>query len=410
MVSTKLLSVFIFLYILLLIPTIHADDTTNFYITNISDLKFYPSEMKDINITISNLGRKNTVSVSVEILTNGTSFVQAIGSHRINIGNMRPQESKTVQFSLSIDEAAYIGVYTIPLKITYLNPQMNPVTELLGFGIRIEGTQNLANIDVVAIDLEPKVVEPGKNFSIKMRLSNKGGEPADNLRIVLDSKSPFASIGADQEIIIKSLMPDESATAKFDVGVDMRAMSGLYDMPFVLGYESRNFRFYKNTSFGIPIQGKPDIMVQEIITEPTKIEPGTQGLLTIKLVNTGTERAEDVYLKISGSEGLLTETHGFIGRIDGGALDTITFGIFVDPKIRSGVYGLTMEIFYKDREGQEYTTSKINELSVYKKPSKLKYVAIPLVLIIISVIFILLFGMLRAVIEEKKRGKNDGSS
>lgn len=381
----RLIFVWAFVSILSL-GLVHADSNSEFFITNVSPEEFSPSDLKLLNVTIKNIGSGSATGVTLETRINETSPIKIVGQSKQYFGYVGPRKEATLQFRLYVDEAAPKGIYEIPFLVSWKVEGLIPVQKpygteytnkksvMVNSWVRIVGSRNLAKLDVLNITMIPEVVKPGDTFDLGLTLKNVGGEPADSINVKLLPTPPFTPIGDDAETYLGSLDPDKTHDITFKINVDIAAPSRQYTMNFITIYESRNIRFRKNGSFGILVKGSPTIYIQEIILEPSKLEPDTEGLLMIRIINTGTERAEDVKIRIIGANNILTETYHFIGEVGINKVETASFGIYVDPSLKKGVYGLNIDITYKDRFENRYSTSKIQEVSIFPSDSILVYI------------------------------------
>lgn len=237
--------------------------------------------------------------------------------------------------------------------------------ETLSFGIKVKGESKEAKIDVINVTTIPKVVNPGTEATLEIKLKNIGHTTINLLNVRLIAESPFTPVNSDLDEYITELKPSEIAIAYFNIAIDRSATSSCYEIPLILEYEDEFGSSKKNTSIGIPVKGAPKILLQETILEPNKLTADTEGLFMIRVINTDTESAEEVKIRISGAEDILTEEHQFIGEITPGESQTATFGIYVDKEAEIGKHGLKISISYKDKFGTSYSNFKIYEISLF---------------------------------------------
>jgi len=138
------------------------------------------------------------------------------------------------------------------------------------------------------------------------------------------------------------------------------------------------------------VKGEPRIFIQETVLEPSKLTTATDGLFMIRLINTGTESAEDTKIRISGADDILSEEHQFIGEIAPDKSQTAIFGVAVDEEAKIGKHGIMMNISYKDKYGTSYANSKVYEISIYAAepliPSVYIYIYAFIVIVVLSII------------------------
>jgi len=398
-IMVQMKRVFYILMILLLLLSIvitvgiaEEDKGTNkFCITNIYPENLHPSEVSTVSITIKNIGTHSAYHVATEILVDDKSPVKVIGKAKKSVGytthSVSIDREVTVQYDFYIDKDAKATVYHIPMRVIWSDKPENGKfnNETLYFGIRVSGQSKEAEIDIFNVTTVPAEIEPGTKASLEIKLKNIGCLTISLLNVRLIAEDPFTPLDSDLEKYIAELKPGETTTAYFNIAVDSEAPSSCYEIPLILEYEDEFGSYQKNTSIGIPVKGNPKVLIQEIILEPSKLTTGTEGLFMIRVINTGTESAEDAKIRISGAGDILTEEHQFIGEIAPGDSQTATFGVSVDEEAEIGKHGLKMSISYEDKFGTSYSNSKIYEISIFSSepfiPMEYIYALIAIVLL-----------------------------
>lgn len=351
-----------------------------FVITEVSPSEFYPSEVKTINITLQNIQEYPVYNLTFKIdpkEAEPIKFIDELMKHYK--GGLYPDEKYTLQYKIYIKDTLEKGVYYVPLVVMWSTLQYGVVTlvqEDLYVGIEVVENPKDFKIDITDI-IAPTNIKAGDTFIVKINIKNVGKKKVGSIIAKLELPPRFASIGSDTEEYVESLEPNSSAETVFNLQVDKQAISQLYNLDFTLEYKDENNRVQeKNSSFGIMVDENPPVDIQDIILEPTKLTPGTDGLLMIQVINAGTNKIKNVKISIYGGENLLLQSHNFIGEISPGNSETTSFGVYVNPdkikipeKIKIKRYGLNIQISYEDIIGNSYTKSKIYTLSVIKESS-----------------------------------------
>jgi len=367
---------------------------SKFCITNISPIEFRPAESSTISIAIKNIGNRSAYHVATEILIDDTSPVKVIGKAKKSVGHFTHHSigmgrEATVQYEIYVDKYAEIGVYYVPLRVIWSDKpekEGNMSREILNIGIRVIGCAKEAKIDILNVTTVPEVLKPGQEGVLKIQLKNIGYSTINSLKVRLSAAPPFTPIESDLEEYIATLNQNETVVVNFNVGVDRQAESKYYELNLQLEYEDETARVnLENSTIGIKVKGRPTIYIQEIILEPSKLTRGTSGLFMVRLINAGTEDAEDVKIRIAQKK-ILSEMHQLIGEIAPGKSETATFGINVDPKAKIGKYGLGIDISYKDKFGNQYSEFKIYDISIFPKkrliPKRYLYVLIGIMILL----------------------------
>lgn len=397
-------AVFLFSMIVVLISLISitaaASENNKFCITKIYPENLRPSEVSTVTITLKNIGTRSAHYVATEILVDDKSPVKVIGRAKKSVSyttqSIGIDREVTVQYDFYIDKDAEATVYHIPLRVTWSDELEDPrfKNETLYFGIRVSWQSKEAEIDVLNVITVPAEIKPGTEASVEIKLKNIGGTAISSLNVRLIAEHTFTPVGSDLDEYISELKPGETATACFNVAVDSSAPSLCYEIPLILAYGDEFGSHVKNTTIGIPVKGAPRLFIQEIILEPSKLITDTEGLFMIRVINTGTESAEDVKIRIAGADDILTEEHQFMGEILPGESQTATFGVSVDEEAEIGKHGLKISISYEDMFGTSCPpTSKIYEVSIFASnpfiPPEYIYALIAIVVLSIIVYIII---------------------
>jgi hypothetical protein len=378
--------------------------TNKFCITYIYPETLHPSEVSTVSITLKNIGSESAYYVATEILVDEKSPVpvKLLGRAKKSIetsssfNSLGSDREAVVGYDFYVDKDAGATVYHIPLRITWSEELENPrfKNETLYFGIRVSGHSKESEIDVLNVTTVPAKIEPGTKASLEIKFKNIGYSTCSRLNARLHAEYPFTPLDSDLNEYIDELKPGETATAYFTIAVDSSASSSCYEIPLILVYNDEFGSHVKNTTIGISVKGAPRIFIQEIILEPTKLTTDTEGLFMIRLINTGTESAEDTKIRISGADGILTEEHQFIGEIAPGESQTATFGVAVGEETEIGKHGLMISISYEDKSGTSYSNSKIYEISIFAAepfiPPEYIYALIAIAVVSIILYFILM--------------------
>ncbi|MHC1635833.1 MAG: COG1361 S-layer family protein, partial [Candidatus Methanospirareceae archaeon] len=394
--------------ILLSIPSSHicvcayaAGVENRFCITSIHPQTLQPADISTVSITLKNIGAHSAYHVATEIIIDEKSPIKVLGRAKKDVAlSIGADREITVQYDFCVDRNANATVYYIPIRVIWSEeleeePEETEIhQETLFFGIRVSGQPKEAEVDIVNVTTVPPEIKPGTEASLKIEIENIGHSTINSLTVILLMEYPFTPLYSDPEEHIDVLKPGERTTVSFNIAVDIFARSSFYKIPVILKFEDDFGSHEKNTSVGVLVKGEPKVLIQEITLEPPKLSTGTDGLFMIRLINTGTESAEDTKIKIFGGENILTEEHQFIGEVAPGESQTATFGISVSEDAKIGKYGLKISISYKDKFGRNYSNSKIYEVSIFPAepfiPMKYVYAFIAILILSTIIYFLIL--------------------
>jgi len=215
--------------------------------------------------------------------------------------------------------------------------------------------------------IAPERVMVGGNFVADLTVHNVGELDSVVGILSLNATEPFAVVGSGTVIDIGGLKVGGNRTFSVSFSVDLSARTGTYSIPYSLVYSDQNdYTFSSSGKLGVIVHGVPQVRIQDITVDPTQLNPAIDGTFTINLVNPGTENARDVTIKVLNGEELLTNSITYVGVIGRGNTKTIVFGIHVSPEASTGSRLLTIEISFKDVEGNAYSISKNYDVAVYE--------------------------------------------
>lgn len=346
-----------------------------FVITSVSPVEFYPSDVRTINITIQNI--YGYPAFGVTTLTDKNKADPIKFTHELKkyvADEIGPNQNFTVQYEVYIQDTVPRGTYYIPLTVFWSTVKDGTVKrqEDLYIGIKIIENPEVIKIGIVNITTIPENIKPGDTFGLKVTLRNIGNSKLNQIRALLDVRMPFSSVGSSTEQYISLLEPGQSEEVLFNLLVDKQTPSRLYNFNFTLEYRDYTNRLQsQHSSFGINVEEVSEAYIQDVILSRTTLNPGSEGIIMVKVANAGTNVIKNVRVTVFGGEKILTQTQNFIGIIRPGtsALETTSFGVRVDPEIEVGNYGLNININYDDVNGEHRSRSNLYIIKISEKNS-----------------------------------------
>lgn len=367
---------------------------TQFVVTDFSPLEFYPSDVKTINITVQNILPYSVYDVVTAIDPIEAEPLKFINQVQKYISSeIRPNQSFTVQFEISIKNEIPEGVYYIPLSMQWSSEAGGTMKsqKKLYIGIPVGQNPELIKIDMINITTIPEHIIPNNVFLLKIRLRNIGNDKLNQIRASLDVRMPFSSIGSGNEQYISSLEPDQSVEVVYNLQVDKQAVSQLYNFNFTFEYKDSSNRFHsQHSNFGVNVEELPTAYIQDVTLDPTTLNPSSTGLLLVQIANAGTNEIRNVRVAVFGGEKILTQTQNFIGIISPQKAETTSFGVHVDPEMELGKYGLNFQINYDDINGKHKSTSNMYIVRIDEEDSIIPISEKTLYNILYSIIFVIM--------------------
>jgi len=199
-------------------------------VLEISNIEFNdtvePGKTFLLSFDISNKGDSNARELRIE-LNKTTLFTTPGLTGEIIINELKSLESKNLNFLITINPDADIGIESIPITLSYYDDtKTNNYTESKNIGLKISG-----NIDFIVTVNSYKNFYYGHVGEVSVSLSNRGLAPAEYISV--NAYSDFGS----KEFYIGSLDPDDSET--INLPQDLSKASEKYPIHLTLEYKDK---------------------------------------------------------------------------------------------------------------------------------------------------------------------------
>ena len=194
------------------------------------------SEVMNFDVNVRNTGYKTAydVRVDMELSEDIAKFPFEIndGNYDRQMGNMNPDQTVAVPFSMAVREKAKSGYYPIKFKIRYRENENGnfaaPVEDT--FYVRVygkdeddsldseagENERTKARIIVDSFETDPAEIYAGQDFTLKVRMKNASNSiVASNILFTFESEtvsdSPvFTTVNGSNSVVVNSLAPGAS--------------------------------------------------------------------------------------------------------------------------------------------------------------------------------------------------------
>lgn len=214
--------------------------------------------------------------------------------------------------------------------------------------------------------IEPAQVRPGQEFTVHIEVYNNGSRAAENTMVIFPG-GVFLPVGENGHVFWQVPI-----NATFNASQKMRVPSsvsnGVQNLQVNLSandFSGAHYEFPQNLAVevigassgsGAPT-GKPEVLIEDIRTDPPVIAPGTPFTLTMVLANRGSRTA--INLKVVGDSTMVIPAHGGgvatydVLRID--TTTTLTLPLLLKPSKEGGRLGLPISLSYSDYSGGGYS-------------------------------------------------------
>lgn len=403
------------------------------------------SEVMNFDVNVRNTGYKTAydVRVDMELSEDITKFPFEIndGNYDRQMGNMNPDQTVAVPFSMAVREKAKSGYYPIKFKIRYRENENGnfaaPVEDT--FYVRVYGKEEDGSLDseagenertkariiVDSFETDPAEIYAGQDFTLKVRMKNASNSiAASNILFTFESEavsdSPvFTTVNGSNSVVVNSLAPGASDTLTIKFSSSPTAEQRSYTITINEQYDSPEFKNAKEAvKIAVGLKQEARLNTGTIEVMPDAISVGGESNVMFSINNTGKVMLYNVNAVFEADS--IQKNEAYVGNIEpgkSGNVDTMINGIA--PTTDDGKVKLS--ITYEDENGKVSTVEKEIQLMVNEDQSmdesnvddtwnsddvqpepsttdKLKHLAIP-----VGIVGVVLAAVILVVIRRKKK-------
>lgn len=403
------------------------------------------SEVMNFDVNVRNTGYKTAydVRVDMELSEDITKFPFEIndGNYDRQMGNMNPDQTVAIPFSMAVREKAKSGYYPIKFKIRYRENENGnfaaPVEDT--FYVRVygkdegdsldseagENERTKARIIVDSFETDPAEIYAGQDFTLKVRMKNASNSiAASNILFTFESEavsdSPvFTTVNGSNSVVVNSLAPGASDTLTIKFSSSPTAEQRSYTITINEQYDSPEFKNAKEAvKIAVGLKQEARLNTGTIEVMPDAISVGEESNVMFSINNTGKVMLYNVNAVFEADS--IQKNEAYVGNIEpgkSGNVDTMINGIA--PTTDDGKVKLS--ITYEDENGKVSTVEKEIQLMVNEDQSmdesnvddtwnsddvqpepsttdKLKHLAIP-----VGIVGVVLAAVILVVIRRKKK-------
>lgn len=403
------------------------------------------SEVMNFDVNVRNTGYKTAydVRVDMELSEDIAKFPFEIndGNYDRQMGNMNPDQTVAVPFSMAVREKAKSGYYPIKFKIRYRENENGnfaaPIEDT--FYVRVygkdeddsldseagENERTKARIIVDSFETDPAEIYAGQDFTLKVRMKNASNSiAASNILFTFESEtvsdSPvFTTVNGSNSVVVNSLAPGASDTLTIKFSSSPTAEQRSYTITINEQYDSPEFKNAKEAvKIAVGLKQEARLNTGTIEVMPDAISVGEESNVMFSINNTGKVMLYNVNAVFEADS--IQKNEAYVGNIEpgkSGNVDTMINGIA--PTTDDGKVKLS--ITYEDENGKVSTVEKEIQLMVNEDQSmdesnvddtwssddiqpepsttdKMKHLAIP-----VGIVGVVLAAVILVVIRRKKK-------
>jgi hypothetical protein len=185
--------------------------------------------------------------------------------------------------------------------------------------------------------------------------------------------------------MVGDLKGGDQMMVSFKVRFAPDAQAGTYILPLMVHYTYLYYAdqygqdtlqyFYKtkDVTLELPIRIQPEILLDVVSVDPGHITVGTDGFVTVQLLNRGNENGTDAVLMLApapNSPVIPSVGSVYIGDFPEGSVVTVPFKVAVSANGEAQNYPLNLTVFYKNENGNFVSSAPVViGIPVYRKIS-----------------------------------------
>jgi hypothetical protein len=243
----------------------------------------------------------------------------------------------------------------------------------------ISGSNELRPGDEVSLVLVVQNTGLNEFKFVQSGIVDRDDQPntAKFLTVTLQPGETPLTVKSDPQML-GDLAGASSKNAVFLVKVKADAPAGLYTLPVTLNYtylyaaeqygvDTISYT-YKTKELVIPVAVniRSELTIDVISSTPEHLNVGTEGYLTMKILNTGSETGSKAIVRItqSGTSPIIpTDSNVYIGDFPPGSVVDCRYKVAVSKTAERQTYPVDVAVIYQNSEG-DFVTSKADTIGV----------------------------------------------
>lgn len=255
------------------------------------------------------------------------------------------------------------------------------------YPIPVNVNSQYALIKKPAIRIErsvPESVVPGDRFNLTLTLINDGAATASDITVNVNATTRSITAATPQTYYFPAIPPGGQEAIDMQFLTDTETELGLQPILIAVTYLNADGSVFREASTaGVPIQGRADLGIASISTDPTLISVGDQISLIIRIENSGTGDANSARATIDGLP-LPGGKEAFMGTIEPENDAPAVFSLTADEE---GTFNYTLTITYTDDFGT-HTTQETLQMTVGRSNNSVLVIAVLAIVIVAAAVAI----------------------
>lgn len=225
-------------------------------------------------------------------------------------------------------------------------------------------------LTIRSYSVTPVQVRPGQEFTVTIEVYNNGSRAGENTMAVIPGGT-FLPVG-DNGHMFGQIQINQTFFVVQRMRVPAAISSGVQNLEVNLSandYEGNHYEFPQSISVEVvggtggsgAYNGKPQMLIEAVSTDPSVIVPGTPFTMTLRLTNHGSRSAVDLLVK-PDTEVVIPVQGSGVAAVDAVRIDevvTMTLPLLLKPGTEGGRRGLAITLEYGDYSGGGYSDQQI---------------------------------------------------
>lgn len=329
--------------------------------------KLVPSGSSEFSVKIKNTGAADASEVYI-VAEMGTMLSPDYEMQKLRVGSLKAGETKTYKVPFTVNSDAKKGNDEVTFKVSGINIYGNaidPISETIYITIGSGSGDTAVDAPLLTISTKQnyKLLQPGTEDSVVVKITNNGTKVAKNVRLICDGGLSVAD-GLTKNyttnyIEVSDVEAGKSVSVEVPFNVNSNFAKGIHELSFSLSYDDAQKHSYTSENMTMYVQhyktaeGMTDttshayIQISGVTQVPSNPIAGGRVSVSFTLTNKGNTRVNNLHLYGSGlsSAGFLPvsgEPYQDAGNLDEGDSKKITMTFMAGDDIPQGVNPLAI--------------------------------------------------------------------
>jgi hypothetical protein len=342
-------------------------------------------------VTLENIGSRPASEIRLSINEGSVSspFAPYLTPGTIVIaGQLAPGAQTQETFQLGSSSAAVPGINNLFLTVrhqTVVNGvyQDHAYTETIGIPIKAPPPVEVdkPRLTISKAELDPGLVEAGREFSLRLNIKNIGAEKARDIRVAVSrvegaaGLEVFFPVDTSNTFTLDDLRPNRQRQKALKFTVSPHAQAKIYNLVLEMDYRDQEGQTYTASEvISIPVHKKgriflaetgPKLILQGQRTSRTPVPAGESFDLFLDIFNAAEFNAKNIKITLSEEQPGRLQTFSpvktgnvvFIPELAAKERVTRNFSLIAGKEAASERYNLIIEMTYEDAAGSHYESS-----------------------------------------------------